>query len=515
MLFNSYTFIFAFLPAAWIAFALARAFLPHMANAVLVMASVVFYGWWDLRVLPLLLGSVALNFVLGRQIARANANGATGRAKFWMVLGIIANLATLGFFKYVDFFLENLALIAGSEPSLLGVILPIGISFFTFQQIGYLADVKAGRSDRYSLVDYALFVSFFPQLIAGPIVHHREMMPQFMRNRSVQAQDMAVGLTLFVAGLFKKVMIADSVAPFSTAVFNAADAGLPVTSLEAWAAALAYTMQIYFDFSGYSDMALGLGRMFGIRLPINFNSPYKSGSIIEFWRRWHITLSRFLRDYLYIPLGGNRYGKLRRHANLLTTMLLGGIWHGAGWGFVIWGALHGGYLICNHALRSLPLPKGPAMRVLGWLITFLAVVFAWVFFRATTLPGALEMTGAMLGIGGLSLPANYIDNLGALPQQFGMTYAHSSVLDLRKWAEEGVPLIVMALALALLAPNTNQMVLAQDPAYKANYGDSLPAPRWRLLTWQPTLWTGVAMTVLGIWVMLNLGNISEFLYFQF
>lgn len=520
MLFNSYIFIFAFLPVVWLAHAATRRFLPGLGNAVLVLSSLGFYAWWDLRFLPLMVLSIAVNFVLGRRIADAAGRGAHGAAKAWMIFGIACNLSVLGFFKYADFFLENLAAVSGGGLTPLGVILPIGISFFTFQQIAYLVDVRQGRSDRYSLVNYALFVSFFPQLIAGPIVHHREMMPQFFTGRGPRARDVALGLTVFIAGLFKKVVLADNLAPFASPVFAVADLGGDVASVEAWGAALAYTFQIYFDFSGYSDMAIGLALLFGIRLPINFNSPYKAGSIIEFWRRWHMTLSQFLRDYLYIPLGGNRKGPARRHVNLFATMLLGGLWHGAGWGFVIWGALHGSYLIVNHMLRGLTsgVPPGVARHVLGvagWALTFVAVVFAWVFFRATTLDGALEIAGAMLGIGGFTMPANFAGDFGALVPRAGMHYAHDSVLPLKDWVLTGVPMIGAAALLAFTLPNTVQIFLSTDAEYRQRYANLPPAPRLPVAAWTPkpafAVLAGAAFAVSLVYA----STISEFLYFQF
>ena len=518
MLFNSYIFMFAFLPAVWFAHAATRKFLPSWSNAVLALSSMGFYAWWDLRFVPLILLSISMNFLLGRRIESSMINAAPGWAKGWMVVGIVGNLGILGFFKYADFFLENLAALSSAGITPLGVILPIGISFFTFQQIAYLVDVRQGKSDRYSLVNYALFVSFFPQLIAGPIVHHRDMMPQFFAARGPRAYDVALGLSVFIAGLFKKVMLADNLAPFASPVFAAADMGADIASIEAWGAALAYTFQIYFDFSGYSDMAIGLALLFGIRLPMNFNSPYKAGSIIEFWRRWHITLSQFLRDYLYIPLGGNRKGPARRYVNLFATMLLGGLWHGAGWGFIIWGGLHGSYLIVNHALQRLTATVQHQLgrRLLnfgGWALTFLGVVFGWVFFRATTLGGALEIAGAMLGLDGFSIPANYAANLGSIVPRLGLHYAHDSVVGLGAWARTGVPVIAVAALLAFALPNTVQIFLSGDAANKRRY-PSLP-PRLRTLTWVPRpAYACVAAAAFAL-SLIYASTISEFLYFQF
>lgn len=331
-------------------------------------------------------------------------------------------------------------------------------------------------------------------------------------------------MTLFIFGLFKKAVIADGLAAFASPVFGAADAGLDVSTAEAWGAALAYTFQIYFDFSGYSDMALGLARLFGIRLPVNFHSPYKATSIIDFWRRWHMTLSQFLRDYLYFALGGNRKGPARRHVNLMLTMVLGGIWHGAGWGFVIWGALHGAYLGLNHAIRAtaagrwLAQPGRGGRRALAiglaWGATFLAVVFAWVFFRATTLGGAAEILGSMLGLGGADVPADYARRLGGLPERLGLSYGAPAVLGLGDWVTVGVPTLVAALLLALLAPNTNQIFLANDPYYRDRMGPML-RPARPAIAWRPDLRRAALAFALFVAALLYPTAPGEFLYFQF
>jgi len=511
MLFHSYTFMLVFLPLAWLGFAAVRQISWRLGGAVIALASLFFYAYWDVRFLPLLVGSILANFLIGRRIETS----VDPSRRRWMVFGVALNLGFLGFFKYADFFLSNLSAVSGQTFEPLAIVLPIGISFFTFQQIAYLVDVAEGRSDRYRLSDYTVFVAFFPQLIAGPIVHHREMMPQFIANRGPRAYDIALGLSIFVAGLFKKTVIADNLAQFASPVFAAADAGGGISMAEAWGAALAYTFQIYFDFSGYSDMAIGLARLFGIRLPINFNSPYKASSIIDFWRRWHMTLSRFLRDYLYIRLGGNRLGPGRRQINLMATMLLGGLWHGAGWGFVIWGGLHGAYLAINHWARNAA-RRHPPMRVLcnRWLagcVTFLAVVFAWLFFRATTLEGAVAMAKAMLAVEGLSVPVDFRAQLGALAGFPGLEFAHPSQVELRDWALEGVPLILIAGALCWLAPNTNQVFLWGDTFYSRQL-DPQPAPRLR---WDPTIPAACAVSVCFVAAVLYASTISEFLYFQF
>src|SRR3954470_21538126 len=382
MLFSSYAFLFQFLPAVALAFAVARRFSPRCGIWALAFASLIFYGAWKPVYLLLLLASIGVNFWLGLQMEDPRRRRAIG------TLGIAFNLAALCYFKYTNFLFDSLGALTGTPLPFVNVVLPLGISFFSFQQIAYLVDVMRGAKVERDLVSYTLFVSFFPHLIAGPLVHHAEMIPQFKRGRTSRSAVLAArGLAIFAAGLFKKVVIADNLAQFVTPVFTHLDAGGGVSTQWAWLSTLAYTLQIYFDFSGYSDMAVGLALLFGIRLPVNFLSPYKATSIIEFWRRWHITLSRFLRDYLYIPLGGNRLGEARRYQNLLVTMLLGGLWHGAGWNFVIWGGLHGLYLSIDRARGARrELPGGlPAVRDLPAIaLTFVLACFAWIFFRAHT-----------------------------------------------------------------------------------------------------------------------------------
>ncbi|HEX2727061.1 MAG TPA: MBOAT family O-acyltransferase, partial [Beijerinckiaceae bacterium] len=374
MLFNSVAFVFVFLPVTLALYALAgRAAGPAGARAALLAASLFFYSWWDIRFLPVLITSYLINYVAGLALG-ATPPGAHG-ARLLLAGSIGVNLMMLGYFKYIAFLVVTLNHAAGLTIAVPAVLLPLGISFFTFPQITYLVHVyRSGKAER-DPVRYGLFVAFFPQALAGPVTYAREMLPQFSHPAMgrLMAMDVAVGLAIFVIGLFKKVVLADSVAPYADLVFGAAAHGARPTLIEAWLGVLAYTFQIYFDFSGYSDMAIGLARMFGIPLPLNFHSPYKATSIIEFWRRWHISLSRFLRDYLYIPLGGNRHGGARRLANLMITMVLGGLWHGAGWTFVIWGALHGLYLVVNHLWRMLGARLGAPSP--GWLagpLTFAA-----------------------------------------------------------------------------------------------------------------------------------------------
>lgn len=415
MLFTSFEFILGYLPVVFLLFFGIARFIGREAGAVwLAAASVFFYGWWSTTYIPLLLASIIFNYCIGYLIA-THQEQARGRAKIALYVGVIGNLLLLCYYKYANFFLGELARATQADLPVLELVLPMGISFFTFTQIAFLVDAWRGKAKEYNFWHYLLFVTWFPHLIAGPILHHGQMMPQFKDPAIYRpsARNISIGLALFAVGLAKKLLLADPLSAYADPVFHAAAAGQSVGMLIGWVGALAYTLQIYFDFSGYSDMAVGLSLMFGVKLPINFNSPYKAESIIEFWRRWHMTLSQFLRDYLYISLGGNRHGEARRLTNLMLTMLLGGLWHGAAWTFVVWGALHGLYLCVNHMYRKVAdklFPRGilPGFvsRVCGVALTFVVVVIAWVFFRAESLPAAQGMLSAMAGAGE---PAQWVD----------------------------------------------------------------------------------------------------------
>ena len=389
MLFNSWVFVFAFLPVTVAGFYLvaARGGRQDAALAWLLACSLAFYAWHDWRLLALILGSIGFNFLAGGALA-ARA-GASRPTRPLLAVAIAVNLGLLGWFKYANFFLGTASRLFALDAIRLEIVLPLAISFFTFQQIAYLVDVSRGEAAERSWLRYALFVAFFPHLIAGPLLHHAAILRQF-RDPAMftpDARRFAVGSTLFALGLVSKVALADRCARFVDPAFAAAASAAPLAWTDAAYGTLGFGFQIYFDFADYSTMAIGLAALFGIRLPVNFDSPYKSASIIEFWRRWHITLSNFLRDYLYVPLGGNRRGRARRWANLMATMLLGGLWHGASWNFVAWGGLHGLYLVANHAWRAARPRLGVARAVpggwlAGWALTFAAVSLAWVFFRA-------------------------------------------------------------------------------------------------------------------------------------
>ena len=410
MLFNSPEFFFLFLPSV-----VAGYFLLNAAGQVvpgkiwLLSASLFFYGYWKPEYLGLIILSILVNFSVGICISRLRRPATpSSSARVALGVGIFFNLGLLGYFKYADFFIANVNAMAGTHWPVLELVLPLAISFFTFQQIAYLVDTYQGKVEDSHFIDYCIFVTFFPQLIAGPIVHHRQMMPQFARlgTRQVNWETLCQGVFIFAMGLFKKVFIADSFAAFADQGYSAHES---LGMMEAWATTLSYTLQLYYDFSAYSDMAIGAALMLNIRLPVNFDSPYKSFSIREFWRRWHISLSSWLRDYVYVPLGGNRLGVRRTYINLFLTFLLGGLWHGAGWTFVIWGCLHGLALMAHRAWMAAGL-RLPAS--LAWLLTFLFVHLAWVFFRAESLQQAVSMLSIMFGAGS--------HGFAALPEGLGI-----------------------------------------------------------------------------------------------
>lgn len=391
MLFNAFPFLLAFLPAALILHGLAARFRPEWRLPVLLVLSFVFYGWWDVRFLPLLAGSIGVNWLVARLFLRSGAG--------WLIaLAIGANLVVLASFKYLNFFAGLANLVPGVALPQADLVLPLGISFFTFHHVMYLVDLRAGRAPPYGLVRYALYIAFFPQVLAGPLVRWREIMHQFDEApyaRPDAAERFGRGILLLCVGLSKKVFLGDPLGAVVNPVFQAAAAGQAVTMAEAWQAALGFTFQIYFDFSGYTDMALGIALLFGIVLPQNFDAPYRAASLQDFWRRWHMTLSRFLRDYLYIPLGGNRYGLAVQFGALFATMTLGGLWHGAGLTFVAWGAAHGVGLGVALLWRRAGLPM-PAL--LGWALTFLFVVVTWVLFRATSFEAVAAIYRGMVGL---------------------------------------------------------------------------------------------------------------------
>lgn len=527
MLFNSFEFIFLFLPITLIVFySLGR----HPENVKrqlpilwLIFASLVFYGRWKPVNLLLIVSSIGVNYYLGYWLG--NLDNRTLTRKIILSVGIVFNLGLICYFKYSYFIVSNINQLIGSNFDWPSLVIPLAISFFTFQQIAYLVDAYQGETKEYDIRKYMLFVCFFPQLIAGPIVHHREVLPQFEKASIYQFSQKAlsIGLTVFIAGLFKKVIFADRIAEYSNLAFTAASQGIDLTFAEAWVGALGYSLQLYFDFSGYSDMAIGAAYMFGIRLPLNFNSPYKAISIVDFWRRWHITLSHFLRDYLYIPLGGSRKGEFRRYTNLFITMLLGGLWHGAGWTFIFWGGLHGFYLVINHLYRSVRMNLGHNLKNDGWLLrgagwsaTFMAVVISWVFFKANSFEIATSILSSMFGFKGINLPDFTAPYLGFL-RNFGVGFLGFTVNVgiSQKYATFG---IIILLSIAWFTPNTQQWMGKYNPALTEPIEYNQPQwlqKFWRYLSWKPNrIWTVIVAGLTSL-SLLCFSRVSEFLYFQF
>lgn len=508
MVFSSYPFIFGFLPVVLALVWSVRLFAPPMAAVgILAAASVWFAGYWDWHYLPLLLGTVAFNFTMSWVIH-------TRRRRRWrkraMIAGVAGNLACLGYFKYAMFVVGSLEALLGTSFGVAAIILPIGISFYIFTQIAFLVDIWRERREPYGPLEYLLFVTIFPHLIAGPIIHHKEMIPQF-RAPGFGRFDMAAvntGIAYFVLGLAKKVLIADNLAPAADAVFAAADQGLVVSTMEAWAGTLAYALQLFFDFSGYADMAIGLGFMIGVRFPQNFDRPYRANSIGDFWRRWHITLSRFLRDYLYIPQGGNQYGFGLELRALFVTMLLGGIWHGAGWTFVIWGALHGSLLVIQRVWQRLnggkPYDDGSRPLGFGWAITMLCVLVAWVPFRATTVGGTMGMWDAM-ALGSPLLPEAWrwaVIPVADMLDGFGVDFGGAAYIRLREWTTFG-PLLVIATALALFLPRSDAMA------------ESLFGLRRVAASTRQAIACGAVVGAVFFASVIYLSQHPTFLYFQF
>ncbi|MDX4059291.1 MBOAT family O-acyltransferase [Aliarcobacter skirrowii] len=488
MLFNSYEFIFAFLPITFfIYFYLNSKRLTVASKGFLVFASLFFYSWWNVLYLPILLSSVLFNYVIANILSKKEFKKSFSK-KSVLIFGIVANLSLLAYFKYADFLIDNFNLVSGSSINLLHLALPLALSFVTFQQVAFLVDSYKGFTKENDFLNYSLFITFFPQLIAGPIVHHKEMMPQFASkwNMVKNYKNIALGLFIFSIGLFKKVVIADTFAVWATAGF---DNAVTLNLIEAWATSLSYTFQLYFDFSGYCDMAIGLALLFNIKLPINFNSPYKALDIQDFWRRWHITLSRFLRDYVYIPLGGNRKGSFRTYSNLLATFVIGGLWHGAGWTFIFWGFLHGLALIIHRVWQSLGFKMN---TILAWFITFNFVNIAWIFFRAKEWEDAIKVLSGMCGLSGIVLPnvlSNKIAFLGLYGIEFGGWVSNIDT----DGGKTLVPWILIGFIIVIFFKNSIEQRNNFQICYK----------------------TALVTTFCLLTSVLLLNKISEFLYFNF
>lgn len=540
MLFNSYPFLFGFLPIVLIGFYVLGARRREWALLWLTAVSLFFYAWWRPINVLLIAPSILINYGLARGLERTR-EVQPARAKAILITGIVFNLCFLGYFKYLNFFQSSLNDAFDAGFVLTQLILPLGISFITFQKIAFLVDVHGSRVDRFSLADYGLFVLFFPQLIAGPIVHYREMMPQFRAAPCrYDPENVAVGLSLFFFGLFKKLVLADPLSVLVAPLYAQAASGVPQSATEAWIAALGFTLQIYFDFSGYTDMALGLARFFGIKLPLNFNSPLKASSIVDFWLRWHVSLTRFLTAYIYNPLSltltrrrmahgkpifGGRNTSVPAFLHLLAmptllTMLVSGFWHGAGYTYILWGLLHGVFLCINHAWRLVRArvwtdtkQYNRRMAPVGFVLTFVAVVAAMVLFRAPTVSAALLLWKGMVGSYGVTLPQAVFSRLGSAAgflASIGVRPAWTSgALLMGATIRIGV-----LLAIALLMPNTLQILAAFEPALGVKPGKTSSRLQ-RALTWRPNRAWAVGLACAALAGVLSLGELSEFLYWQF
>ncbi len=540
MLFNSYEFIFGFLPVVLIGFYVLGARRRDWALLWLTLASLFFYAWWRPINVLLIAPSILINLGLARLMER-HRESRPGLARAVLICGIVFNLCFLGYFKYTMFLRGTINDVFGTNLVLTHIILPLGISFITFQKIAFLADVYAGRVTSFTFRDYALFVLFFPQLIAGPIVHYREMMPQFRAiTTRFNAEDAGVGVTLFFMGLAKKLILADPMALLVTPLYARAAHGEALGFFEGWIAALGFTLQIYFDFAGYSDMALGLARFFGIKLPVNFNSPLKAASIVEFWQRWHVSLTRFLTAYIYNPLSlalarrrmaagkpgfGGRDTTIASFATLLMmptilTMFISGLWHGAGYTYIVWGLMHGAMLTINHAWRLIRARIWPGAkdhpRLLwstGFVLTFVSVVIAMVMFRAPTVHGAAAIWRDMAGANGVSLPEGLLARLGPMAH---VLHAIGIRPDASSGSQvmEGVLRVGVLLLIALTLPNTLQILAPYEPAIGFKPARQEP---WlvRATRWSPSHSWAIGLAAVSAAGILSLGQLSEFLYWQF
>lgn len=517
MLFNSYIFLFLFLPcAASVFFILCRTEKPQIPLRWLLLSSLIFYVWSNTFNLILVLTSSFFNYGLSICINDLDIfwkNNKKLYKKILLFFGISINTSLIFYYKYIDFLIQNINSLFNTELPFQSHELPLGISFFTFLQIAYLVDTYRDQETEKNWFNYTLFVTFFPHLIAGPIVHHRALLRQFRDPEIYQFQEdnFAIGITIFILGLSKKILLADNLSLYSNSVFKAVTVGQYLGFLDAWGGILAYTLQLYFDFSGYSDMAIGLSKIFNIWLPENFNSPYKSANIIEFWRRWHITLSNFLRDYLYIPLGGNRKGTKHRYVNLMITMLLGGLWHGAGWTFIIWGGLHGCYLILNHLWRSMShsylqirlLVSTQIWYVFSRALTFFAIVVGWVFFRSKTLNDSLTVLKSMFGFQNICW-SKYI-----LPQSKWICSMPESK-DFMKYIVpiEGWFWIISLLLVVWFAPNTQKLTA---PFYDSKNCEGLLSKQ----KFSFSIFWAIGISAMLVMCIARLSSASDFLYFAF
>ena len=545
MLFNSYIFIFVFLPITFLGMLWAARHKQQSAVLWLGIASLVFYAAWNPIFVGLLLATIIFNYAIAKKIDSLRIETKTEACKALLIGAICINLFVLGYFKYTNFFIGALSDITSTPITPLDILLPLGISFFTFTQIAFLVDVSRGFASEHNFTRYLLFVTYFPHLIAGPVLHHKQMMPQFANpeNFRFNYENVCVGLSIFILGLAKKVFLADSFGEIANPVFNAGGTTTSLNFFEAWVGALSYTLQLYFDFSAYSDMAIGLSLIFNIRLPLNFNSPFKAKSVIDFWQRWHMSLTKYIGEYLYTPislklmrLGLGKHFLLEALYTLvlptLITFFIIGFWHGANYTFIVFGLLHGCYLIINHWWRAfkkkhrLPAQGTRISRLCSCGLTYLCVVIALVFFRADTLQSALEICSAMLGLHGISLPSTIASQFAIATSSLGFTGITFDGIFPNKLLQQSYWYIFSLLLLGHVIvwglPNIHQMMqpykiacedLGARPLVKRKPLDGIL--RW--LTWQGNFIWASALGALFFAVLLALASNkpSSFLYYQF
>lgn len=500
MLFSSFLFVLIFLPIALLGYAWCSRVSMRWGISWLVFVSTIFYGWLNPYFLSVIYLSIIFNYLAANWMVRVSSG-----KKIIFVGSIFLNILTLVVFKYLDFFLLNLNFVGGFDIPLLHLALPLAISFFTFQQIGFLVDVYCRSSKIPNFENYTCFIIFFPQLIAGPIVRHTDYLPQIEQPKTfiLSARNLAIGATIFALGLFKKTVLADRSGRIADFVFGAVSGGSAPTFFEAWSGAIFYSFQIYFDFSGYSDMAIGLARLFNIYLPCNFLSPYKAESIIEFWRKWHISLSLFLKEHIYIPLGGNRKGTFSRYSNLLITMLIGGLWHGASWNFVIWGGIHGILLIINHSIKRLSIFNAPIW--LKRMSIFLLVTIAWVFFRAKNLHEACSLLNSMFSINQIAIP-------DCVARFAGLKGIATIPLSLETFVS-GALFALSLILITFFMPNVYEWMRYFHPA--KDFSTSLRTQFSKKIAWRPTLLYSAAVLLLFLLAFSEIDGKNEFIYFQF
>ena len=506
MLFFETTFIFLFLPVVLIVYLTLRNYCSQrLLNYYLIIISLIFYSCWNIYYLPLLIISIVFNFFMLYSMNKYNT-----LKIYILIFGIIVNLSVLIYFKYIGMVIDLMGYF-NSFNNHTEVLLPLGISFFTFLQIAFLVDAYRQGSSKVEFTKFTLFVVFFPHLIAGPLVHHSQLIPQFNKKQGEIWKNLSLGMTVFAIGLFKKLVLAIPPQNWADTMFTGASSGVAYSSIDAWTGIISFTLLIYFDFSAYSDMALGLSLLFGIKLPINFNSPYKSASIIEFWRRWHITLSNYLRDYLYFSLGGSRKGLYRQYVNLLIVMLIGGLWHGASWLFVIWGGFHGILLVFNHIWRRLSYFKIP--NFVGVFITFYFVALAWIPFRADSINSAINILKGAFFINGTILPTHYAtllpNNIVDLLINIGIRFESMSVYG----GGKQTAVLLILLLIVFILPNTQQIMSRYSISLEKISSKSYP----EVLYWKPTIVLSILSGAMLAYLMLLVlqGGAGEFIYFQF